>query len=1083
MFKKPTPQPDFYKLEEEISIWWKANKIFEKSIENRKNSKDYIFYDGPPFMSGMPHYAHLLSSIMKDIIPRYQTMKGAHIERIWGWDCHGLPIENKVEKELNLTGKKAIEEYGLDKFVAKCYEWNRVGIENWRWYIEKIGRWVDIDNAYRTMDQDYMESVWWVFKEIWQKDLIYKGRRTSLYSTDFETPVSDFEVSMDPDNYQDAEDIAVTVKFKLTTDAVQKLNSKINYSYPTFLLAWTTTPWTLPSNFALALNPETSYSVYEVNKENIILAKSRVEVVFENTQSDKKFLCEVSPKELEGLEYEQLFGFLKGGENDFKVYLSDYVTTEDGTGILHVAPSFGEADAKMGEEWGLSFLSDINDRGELTVGTWTGTYLREANAPITEELKAQNKLFKSEKYVHRLPFYRGKNPLIYKTQEDYFINVQKIRDSLISSNNQINWVPEHFKEGRFKYILESAPDWSISRSRSWGTAMPLWQNEIGEQVVVGSRDELFKLVNESNGPDQIKKIVLSLDESSSELIKINSTVEKFISSKEEILEINASNEVLSEIREKYLGETPAESKVKLLKQQEKRSFYLFNGKPLDLHRPFIDKITFVLNKSTYKRIPETLDVWMDSGSMPYAQFHYPFENKQKFEQSFPGDYISEYTGQIRAWFYVLHVLSNALFNKNAFKNVLVSGVMAGNDGRKMSKVYGNYPDPKETIIKYSGDALRAYLLQSPLVIGNDMNFMEYDLKMQVREFLIPLWNVYTYFVTYANIYDWAPREELCYNARENFDDTHPWNHIPFDNLENELDAWLILKLQKTIKSVGEDLDNYTLPSALRSIKALVADISKWYIRRSRSRFQEGEQDVLDILYYTIIETSKLLAPFTPFISEYIYTNLTHGFNFNISESVHLTDYPVYDKDFVYEYSNLSYEMEFVQKVCDIGNSLRTQKAIKVRQPLLKLDVESLNETIPILEPWMREIIKEELNVKEVLDSMKLKEDSDTLVGEDSAYKIKVGLFTKITDDLKSEGILREIVRFIQATRKKSGFEQGDLINIQYFTDSEELKKIIEESRNKLEESVSAKAVNFNSSLNSNNVLNLEGKFLKIFLEK
>lgn len=872
MFSKPSGKPDFFKLEEEVSKWWKENHTFEKSIEIREGSDDYIFYDGPPFMSGMPHYATLLSSLSKDVVPRYQTMIGKKVERVWGWDTHGLPIENKVEKELGIKDRKEIEDR-LQEFVEKCYEWNRVGIENWRWYIDHIGRWADIDNAYRTLDQEYMESIWWTFKSIWDKELVYKGKRTSLFSTDSSTPVSNFEVSMDPDNYQDTEDIAVTVKFKLNEDSRAKLASKVGNDNSTFLVAWTTTPWTLPANFALAVNPESDYVVIELNGENLILNSQRL-VQIDEFKDQYKVGAKLKPQELEGLSYEQLYNFLQGGENDFKVYLSKYVTTEDGTGVLHVAPAFGEEDFEMGKEFRLSDKSDINDDGMMEIGPWKGTYLRDANPQITEDLKNSNKLLKQEKYTHKLPYYRYKNPLIYKTQESYFVNVQKIRDQLIKSNENITWVPEHFKDGRFKYILETAPDWSISRSRYWGTAMPVWRSEDGDEVVIGSRDELMKYVNESATEDKVKRVNLELDESSSQSYEeVQKSITEFISSKDLELIVKTSQESISKARHEFFGETEQESSVKPVKASESRAFYLFNGKYLDLHRPYIDAVAFVLNGKKYTRIKETLDVWMDSGSMPFAQFHYPFVNKEKFDASFPGDFISEYTGQIRAWFYVLHVIANALFDQPAFKNVLVTGVLAGTDGRKMSKSYGNYPDPKATIEKYGGEALRLYFLGSTLMSGNDMNFNEADLRMQTQETLLPLWNIYSYLITYANIHNWTPREELAYSGRSITTDEHPWDHIPFDDVENELDAWILLRLQETIKDAGNSMDKYEIPQAIRPIKSLIDDLSKWYIRRSRDRFADGETMALETLYYVFIEILKLMAPFTPFITEFMYKEL------------------------------------------------------------------------------------------------------------------------------------------------------------------------------------------------------------------
>jgi len=1079
MFNKPNQKQDFFRLEEEILKYWKENNTFEKSISNRKDAEDYIFYDGPPFMSGMPHYATLLSSLPKDVIPRYQTMKGKKVERVWGWDTHGLPIENKVEKELGLKGPKDIDKIGLDTFIQKCYEWNRVGIDNWRWYIDHIGRWADIDNAYRTLDQEFMESTWWTFKQIWDKGLIYKGKRVSLFSTDSSTPVSNFEVSMDPDNYQDTEDIAVTVKFKLTEESRIKVSQNINNN-PTFLLAWTTTPWTLSSNFALAVNPSSDYLVINIDNNNYIINEKRLSETLMNTKYEYSLVNKLTPSDLEGLMYEQLYNFLPGKEKDFKVYLSNYVTTEDGTGILHVAPAFGEADFNMGNEFGLSDLSNIDDEGIIQVGPWKGMYLRDANSKITLDLIESGKLFKKESYKHRLPYYRYKNPLIYKAQTNYFINVQKIKDQLIKSNENINWIPEHFKNGRFKNVLETAPDWSISRSRYWGTSMPVWRSEDGQEIVVGSRDELMQLVNESKSDLKIRKIVLVLNEQDKEsLDKINKKIEDLIKSSNDLLELATTQENLSHLRNKFFGETEQESKVKPIKNSEHRAYYLINEKSLDLHRPYIDKIYFIKDNIKFVRIPETMDVWMDSGSMPFAQFHYPFINKEKFEKSFPGDFIAEYTGQIRAWFYVLHVISNSIFHKEAFKNVLVTGVLAGTDGRKMSKSYGNYPDPKDTIIKYGGEALRLYFLGSTLMAGNDMDFNEKELRLQTQEFILPLWNIYSYLITYSNIHEWKPSDQLAYNSRRVFKDNHPWDHIPFDDLEEELDSWIILRLQKTILEVTLSLDSYEIPKALKLAKELIDDISKWYIRSSRERFATGEMIALDVLYYVFIETIKLLAPFIPFITEYMYQEIVAKTLNDVKESVHLSDYPIEDKVFIEQYSMVEEEMKILRRVCEMGHMLRTQKQLKVRQPLASLEISSTNSTISILSEWMKELIQNEVNVKEAVDKINIEESSNMIVLEDKSLGIKIGLNIEINNSLREEGLIREITRFIQALRKKQGMQQGDMINITFDIKDGLLKNLLQNSTSIISETVGASKIMFNEIPGESEVLNLEGKDLKI----
>lgn len=1076
MFIEPQGTPDFSKLEDAVTQWWKDNSTFEESISHREGQDQYIFYDGPPFITGIPHYGSILSSISKDAVPRYQTMKGKQVERVWGWDCHGLPIEEKVEKQMGLSGRKEINE-NLEQFIEKCYEWNRVGFENWKWYVEKVGRWVDMDNAYRTMDQDYMESVWWVFKQIWEKNLVYKGRRTSMFSTDSSTPVSSFEVSMDADNYKDTEDIAVTIRFELEADSQVTVANKLGITAdkPIYMLAWTTTPWTLPSNFALAVNPKADYIAFEEGGKIHILAKDLAESAI--GKKDLNVVGTLKPKDLKGLKYKQLYNYLKGGKNDFQVYISDYVTIEDGTGVLHVAPAFGEEDFNMGQEWKLSFESDIDDAGMMLVGPWKGTYLRDANPLITEELDKSGKLYKQEKYVHRLPYYRYDNPLIYKTQESYFVNVQKLKETLYKSNEEIRWIPDHFKEGRFKYILETAPDWSISRSRFWGTVMPVWANEDGDEIVVGSRDELMSLVNASDHGLKIRKLVLSLGDSLETTADAETAVVNFIKGDSTTLEIAASQEILSYIRYSYCGETEQESQVKPIAETEQRAYYLANEKPLDLHRPYIDDVTFKQGDKLYKRVEYTLDVWMDSGSMPFAQFHYPFMNTEKFEASFPGDFIAEYTGQIRAWFYVLHVIANAVFEKPSFKNVLVTGVLAGTDGRKMSKSYGNYPDPKETLEKYGGDALRLYLLESPLLQGNDTNFNEDELKMQVREFLIPLWNSYKYLVTYANIHEWSPSQELAHNDRSIWNDEHEWDHMPFDGIENELDAWVLLQLQNTIGEVTAAMDEYHIPRAISNLKSFINELSKWYIRRSRDRFVAGETMAMQVLYYVLVEFTKLAAPITPFIAEHIYQRLVTDKSIELPESVHLTDFPVVDVNFVEQYQALAPEMQVVREIAELGQMIRTENGLKVRQPLAKLEVQfSLKDDAAgiALAPWMARLLQDELNIQEVVEVPKLAKSDTILNAEKPAQGISVGLETALTPELEAEGLMREVIRTIQSMRKKAGFQLGEQVSVTYQTDSKELQQIMEARGDEIAQAVSASSIaageaTETSTLNGHNV--------------
>ena len=997
MLNRPNPRPSFSELDERITKWWKQNKIFEKSVENRDGAERYIFYDGPPFMSGSPHYATLLSSLPKDVIPRYQTMKGKMVERVWGWDCHGLPIENKVEKELGLNGRAEIEEHGLQGFIEKCYEWNRVGIENWRWYIDKIGRWADLDNAYRTMDQSYMETIWWTFKQMWENDLIYKGLRTSLFSTDSSTPVSNFEVSMDADNYRDTEDIAIYTKFRLTDRSAQELSDKYkDLTSNIYLVAWTTTPWTIPANFALALNPEARYVAIELDGETLIIAKDRHKDVLQRYENNYKLIGEIKASNLSGLQYQQIYDFLDASSNDCKVYESEYVTTEDGTGILHIAPAYGEADFKIGQEWGLTFQGVIDDAGIFEVGNWKGTYLRDANPLIAEDLDKKGNLLYQEKYVHRLPYYRYDNPLIYKTQDNYFVNVEKLRKQLIESNDQINWVPSHFKEGRFKHILETAPDWSISRSRYWGTVMPIWESEDGEPIIVGSRDELMELVNsEQETGSRVQRITLSLNEKSPDDPKI---LRAFIGSEKLKLKFSATQKTLTEVREQFCGETAAEAQVKLLKPGEQRAYYLIDGKPLDMHRPFIDEVEFTANGKRYTRVKETLDVWMDSGSMPFAQFHYPFTDKEIFENNFPGDFIAEYTGQIRAWFYVLHLISNALYQKPAFKNVLVTGVLAGTDGRKMSKSFGNYPDPKATLEKYGAEALRLYFLGSVIMRGEDMSFSEDDLRMQTREFLIPLWNIYKYFVTYSNLHSFVPDPKF--------------------KPEHQSDRWILSVLDQKIALVDTALSNYDIPQAIRSSLELINEISKWYIRINRDRFNTGDSDAINALYLVLSNLLRLVTPIIPFTTEHIYRETCLKLEQNLPESIHLTNYPEILGNLNEE---LEEQMQLIRQVCDLGQSMRTSNGLKVRQPLASI---TINKKLP---SWGEDIVKSELNVKQIYHSKQIIA-SDHLVIDKNRDLIG-GLDTRLDDALKMEGLFRELTRAVQAARKKAQLQVDDKISL------------------------------------------------------
>lgn len=868
-------------VEEKILSYWKENKIFEKSVENRPVDNPYSFYDGPPFITGLPHYGHLLGSIVKDIIPRYQTMKGKRVRRVWGWDCHGLPAENKVEKQLGINSKKEIEKLGVGKFIDACKDYvNNVSAE-WEWYVDHIGRWVDFKHAYRTMDLNYMESVMWVFKTLYDKDLIYKGKRVSLFCPRCSTPLTNFEIAMD-NSYKDVDDPSVFVKFKL-------LNTE------GFLLAWTTTPWTLPTNFALGVDAKQIYVRVRSDNETYILAKSRLQVVF----GAKKYevLDEMLGEKLVGEKYIPLYTYYQPLPQDHTVYAADFVSMKDGTGIVHIAPGFGEDDTLLGQKYNLSMIDSVDDEGKLdskiTVGG--GMFFKKADKFIIDDLQSKNAFFKIEQINHSYPHcYRCETPLLYKAQDAWYLKVSQIKDSMYTTNEKINWVPKYFKNGRFKLGIDSAPDWCISRSRYWGSPMPVWECECGQRLVFGSIEEL----------------------------------------------------------EKASG-----TKIK------------------DLHKPFIDEVLVTCTKcgEKAKRVKEVLDCWVESASMPYAEIHYPFENKDAFEKSFPADFITEYTGQLRAWFYVMHVVSNALYQKESFKNCVVTGVIQGNDGRKMSKNYGNYPDPKNSLIKYGADSLRMYLMGSQIVAGQDVAISETDWADYLRSVILILFNSYKFFTSYANL--------------ENYEYDGQFHHS-----DNVLDLWIIARLKETTQNTDEFMVSYNLPPMVLSIKQFVNDLSTWYIRRSRDRVGLEAYQTMAWVFENLF---KIMAPLTPFVSEYLYRHLTND------ESVHLVDWPQLPKPSDDEL-NLIEAMRQVRKLVEVGLGERKKENIKVRQPLRKIifsvQCSMSNELI--------QLIKDELNIKEV----EFKEGKE----------LTAKLDTKLDDELIAEGKLRELIRSIQEARKAAG---------------------------------------------------------------
>lgn len=951
MFKPVDPKLNLPKLEEEILKFWDKNKIFEKSLENRKGDKPYAFYDGPPFATGTPHYGHIIPSLMKDVVPRYWTMKGKLVERKWGWDCHGLPIENIAERELKIKTKKQIEEMGIGKFNEFCRSKVLGYVDEWKKVIRRMGRWADMDHAYKTMDLPFMESVWWVFKELYNKGLVYEGYRSMYICPRCETTLSQSEVA---EGYKDISDLSVIAKFELVDEP------------STYLLAWTTTPWTLLGNVGLAINKNIIYCKVKSQKLKVksdgtdnyyILAKNRVLEVFKG--EEYKIVEEFSGQDLIGKKYVPLFEIdknINNANNGWQVVAAPFVTTDEGTGIVHIAPAFGEEDLELlrkSKEGGirLPFIQHVGMDGIIKggYGEFSGLSVKPnddvkaTDKKIIDYLEKKNLLFSSEEYLHSYPHcWRCETPLINYATSSWFVAVEKIKTEAIKLAKEINWSPKHIKTGRFGKWLEGARDWSISRQRYWASVIPIW-----------------KCDNNSNLKSQTSKLNEQEKHNCENLVVVGS--------------------------------------VKELEE-------LSGQKITDLHKHIVDKVTFKCQECSgeMKRISDVLDTWFDSGSMPYGELHYPFENKDKFEARFPAEFIAEGADQTRAWFYYLHVISTAIFDKPAYTNAIVNGIVLASDGKKMSKRLQNYPDPMEMFNKYGADSLRYYLLSSPVMMAENLNFSEEDVAKIYRGMFRMLWNSYYFFVLYASIDKWQPKEN-------------------FTKSENLLDQWIISELNQLTKKVNESMKKYDLVNSTRQFQNFIDSLSNWYIRRSRKRFWKSENDkdkenAYNTLYKILLLLSKLMAPFTPFISEIFFKNLTENL------SVHLENYPDYNEGSIDE--NISKKMNQVRKIVELGLAKRSESKIKVRQPL-----NSLKYGGKKLDTEYEGIIAEEVNVKEVV--------WDKKCGD------KINLDIKISDELLAEGRIRELIRNIQSLRKKSGFSVEDRIIIYFQTESEKLVSDIE----------------------------------------
>ena len=907
--------------EKALIEFWKKNQTFEKSIEQRNIDNSYVFYDGPPFITGMPHHGTLLSSVTKDAVPRFWTMRGKRVERRWGWDCHGLPAENFVEKQLGITDRREIgTKWPLATYIEKAKASMVANSEAWESTIERIGRWVDFRGAYRTMDKNYMESVWWAFKTLYEKGLIFEGRKVLMYDTKFSTPVSKAEVTMDNDAYQEVTDPSVFVKFKVVSEG------ELQGAY---LLAWTTTPWTLPANLVLAVNEKLTYGLYQVDEEKIVTLVKTAAEVFEG---EYELLKELSGAELVGLEYQPLmenFSREERQKDTYHVLTAEYVSDEDGTGIVHIAPAYGEADYDLALAHEVDFVDLLDEQGYYveTAEKWlmdlgvrktdeNGIELWAANKIIAKMLLEKGIVYRIKYIKHEYPFNpRSKQRIIYRAFPSWFFNVTDSKTMLISENEKINWFPEYLKHGRFEKNIEAAPDWNLSRDRFFATAMPVWKGDKGSVKVVGSYDELYEL----------------------------------------------------------------------------------SGARLeDYHRPWVDEIEFEIDGEHFTRIDKVLDCWFESGSMPFAQLHYPFENREKFEKNYPADFIVEYVGQVRAWFYYVHVVNTALFSDIAYKNVITTGTLAGNDGRKMSKSLGNYTDPNLLMDQYSADSLRFLMLSSPVLAGEDFSLIDKDVSDVARK-LSMIWNVYDFFTMYAEV--------------DGFDSEQA---MAVSEFVNPLDIWLVSRVHQVRNQITEGMEAYNIPAALSSVLEFIDDMSNWFVRRSRRRFwkSEDDQDKLEAystLYYALIYLAKILAPFTPFLAEELYQKMTGAgvVNSEIPESVHLLDWP---EAGVIDEAVLT-QMAKTREIITAGLAERMKKTeteaqIKVRQPLAKLVYAGEK-----LDDFYEQIIMEEVNVKVV-------EYGEALV-----------LDKTLTPELLEEGKIRELIRFVQAARKKAGLNVDDRIKL------------------------------------------------------
>jgi isoleucyl-tRNA synthetase len=944
---KAPSRVNFYELEQNILKFWKEQEILEKSLEKNKNNEIKSFYDGPLTANGMPHHGHMLTFAIKDAFPRYWSMQGYYVQRSLGWDCQGIPVEYEIEKKLEFKQKSDIENYGIAKFNKLCrdsvLEYRSAMIE----LEEKMGRMTTNAEEYATMDANYIESIWWSLAEIYKKGLLYEGFKVVPYSTRAGTSLSNAEVALG--GYKKVVDKAVTIEFKL-------LNEE-----NTFVLAWTTTPWTLPTNFALAVGKDIEYVKVTAKKEGkmegnfYIVAKELAQNIFgENYKIVDTFLG----SSLVGKKYEPLFDYFLGRKNCFQIYEGFHVTSENGTGIVHLAP-YGAEDCEIFHNVGIEPIDVLDSQGDYTsnIPDLKGIFYKAVNKIIIERLEQNDSLFEVKDYEHDMPMcWRTNTPLIYKPITSWYIAMSKLRNELLANNDQVNWIPKHIKNGRFGNWLSEIKDWGISRLRYWGTPIPIWKSESGKFIVI----ESYKQLEELSG------------------VQIT-----------------------------------------------------------DPHKPFIDDVKFTFEGEEYTRIPDVLDVWYDSGAMPFARYHYPFENKELFEKKFPAEFIAEGVDQTRGWFYSLMAISTAVFGKTPYKNVIVNGFTLDDKGIKVSKSKKNYDAPDKLFEEFGADTIRFNYFSTPIVAGEDSTITAKTLKLITQEFTLPLWNLFVYLTTYCELFNFEADINLY---TENY----------FASLTNPLDIWAITRVKQATNTVIEELDKFGLQKANFAIKDLMSDISTWYIRRNRERFANGDKTAIEVLYYLVLELIKLLAPVAPFLSEEIYQNIVVKTGQNAPISIHLCDFPV-SKSFE---ERVISDMQIIRDICSIGLKARATSGVKLRQPLSKAMVKfekSENFNLDLLE-----IVKQELNVKEIEFVEKIEQTENLIIIAENNFVL--ALDKNLTKELEEEGYYREVSRQIQSARKNAGLNFGELVDLCFKTESEKLKLFIEANRQSLASDLYLKSI-------------------------